>query len=210
VAFDQHCQGCHSQTVGKLQSPAGVTTEAFTVPHGRPPSEVDRFVRSELLRQIAGKKELLRTVPLPPSDRLDAPRVPVPSDLGKEADVLTRLAGGALTCQKCHLEVDGQIRPTGTPALWLPAARFDHPAHRKMSCADCHKNGEESAVVRGRDPEPLDVPGIDNCRQCHAPAGRGESPPGYRALWAQVGLPGPGGVRHDCITCHRYHGPRHP
>lgn len=200
IAFERHCQACHAQTVSGLQGPAGVTTELFTVPHGRPASETERLIRSELLRQIDGQKGLLRKVPLPPSDRLDNPRVAVPSDLGKEADALAKLAAGALTCQKCHEVTDDRVRPTGTPTLWLPAARFDHTAHRMMKCADCHTNWDEAAVVRGVAPEALDVPGIDNCRQCHAPAG---SPRAGR-----LGLAG--GVRHDCVTCHRYHGPRHP
>ena len=110
-------------------------------------------------------------MPLPPSDRLDSPRVTVPSDLGKEADALTRLATGAVTCQKCHEVTDGRVRPTGTPALWLPAARFDHPAHRAVKCADCHTtwDGRPSSAGPGRSRS--NVPGMDNCRQCHAPAG---------------------------------------
>jgi hypothetical protein len=200
VVFERHCQGCHAQTVGGLQSPGGVTTEPFTVPHGRPLSELERLVRSELLRQIEGQKGLLRKVPLPPSDRLDTPRVAVPSNLGQEADALAKLAGGALTCQKCHTVTDGRVQPTETPALWLPAARFDHTAHRMMTCADCHTDWSATPLVRGAGPEPLDVPGIDNCRQCHAPT--------VAASAGRFGLTA--GVRHDCLTCHRYHGPRHP
>ena len=200
VVFEKHCQACHAQTIGGLQSPGGVTTEPFTVPHGRQPTELERLIRAELLRQIDGRKEFLRKVPLPPSDRLDTPRIPIPSDLGKEADALTKLASGALTCQKCHEITDGRVRTTGTPALWLPAARFDHPAHRVMKCADCHADWSAAMVVRGAGQEPLDVPGIDNCRRCHTPASNTTAGP--------LGLAG--GVRHDCITCHRYHGPLHP
>jgi hypothetical protein len=188
TTFERHCQGCHAQTVSGLQSPAGVTTKTFTVPHGRPADELDRLIRSELLRQIADQKGLLRAVPLPPSDRLDSPRVPVPSDLGKEADALAKMAAGSLTCQKCHITDDGRVRPTGTPAAWLPRARFDHTAHRAVRCAECHATWDQGPVVRGDGPEPLNVPGIDNCRRCHSPA----SPTG-------------GGVRTGCVDCHRYH-----
>jgi hypothetical protein len=213
VAFDRHCQGCHAQTVSGLQSPAGVTTEPFIVPHGRPAAETDRLIRAELLRQIDGQKKLLRTVPLPPPDRLDPPRTAVPSDLGKEADALTKLATGLLTCTKCHEVSDGRIRPTGTPALWLPAAKFDHPAHRAVSCAECHNTWDQAEVVRGAGPEPLNVPGIVNCRQCHAPAGSTEITTAVREgppAWQRLGLPSPGGVRHECVDCHRYHRPGHP
>jgi hypothetical protein len=192
VAFDRHCQGCHAQTVSSLQSPMGVTTKPFTVPHGRTMSETNRFIRGELLRQIEAKKGLLRAVPLPPSDRLDPPRTPVPSDLGKEANALVKLATGLLTCQKCHDMVVDMVLPTRTSTLWLPAARFDHPAHRAVSCAECHKTWDQAPVVRGAETEPLNVPGIDSCRRCHAPT-------------AVVNGSPQGGARHDCIACHRYH-----
>ena len=211
----RHCQGCHAQTVSGLQSPAGVTTEPFTVPHGRPAAELDRLIRAELLRQIDAQKKLLRTVPLPPPDRLDPPRAAVPSDLGKEADALTKLATGLLTCTKCHEVNDGRIRPTGTPALWLPAAKFDHPAHRAVNCAECHNTWDRGGrLSAAAGPEPLNVPGIDNCRQCHAPA-TPTSTAAVRhgcgpAAWQQLGLPSPGGVRHECVDCHRYLRPGHP
>jgi Class III cytochrome C family len=211
VNFDRHCQGCHAQTVSGLQSPSGVTTKPFTVPHGRPLDEQNRFIRSELLRQIEEQKGILRNVPLPPSTRLDAPRVAVPSDLGMEADSLTQIATGLLTCQKCHDVSDGRVRPTATPALWLPAARFDHLAHRAMKCADCHTTWENGPIARATGPEPLNIPGIDNCRQCHAPAtSSGSAHFGYPPVWAQLGMPGPGGVRHDCVDCHGYHRTGHP
>jgi hypothetical protein len=192
VVFETHCQGCHAQTVSSLQSPKGVTTKPFTVPHGRPASETDRLIRAELLRQIDEQKGFLRSVPLPPSDRLDQPRTVVPSDLGKEADALAKLATGLLTCQKCHEVKEGIVQATGTPALWLPAARFDHTAHRAVKCAECHNTWDQAAVVRGAPPEPLNVPGIDNCRRCHAPQTVVNGSP-------------QGGARYDCIACHRYH-----
>jgi hypothetical protein len=169
-----------------------VATQPFTVPHGRPAAETDRLIRAEMLRQIEEQKGLLRKVPLPPPDRLDSPRVAVPSDLGKEADALAKMATGLLTCQKCHEIADGRVRPTGTPALWLPAATFDHRAHRAMNCADCHTTWHGAAVGRATGPEPLNVPGVDNCRQCHAPKAVANGQP-------------VGGVRHDCVICHRYH-----
>jgi hypothetical protein len=194
VRFDAHCQGCHAQNVFGLQGPAGVTTKPFIVPHGRPVAEVDRFIRSELIRQIDEQKSLLRKVPLPPNDRLDAPRTPVPSDLGREADALSKMAGGLLSCRKCHTMEGDRVKPTNTPALWLPAARFDHTTHRAVRCAECHRMWGEQAVVRGAGPESLNVPGVDTCRDCHAPL-RQRSGSAF------------GGARYDCVSCHRYHHP---
>jgi Cytochrome c7 and related cytochrome c len=189
VNFDRHCQACHTQTISGLQSPGGVTTKPFVVPHGRPIADDERFIRAEVIRQIDEQKQLLRAVPLPPSDRLDSPRVAVPTELSKEADALASLAGRLLSCQKCHALADGKIRPTGTSASWLPAARFDHTAHRAVTCANCHNTWDAAAIARSGGPEPLNVPGIDNCRQCHAPV-KGNT----------------GSARHDCAECHRYHG----
>src|SRR5439155_1446826 len=81
------------------------------------------------------------------------------------------------------------VQPTGTPALRLPGARFDHTAHRAVSCAECHTTWDQAAVVRGAEAEPLNVPGIDSCRRCHAPT-------------AVVNGSPQGGARHDCIACH--------
>jgi hypothetical protein len=193
TTFEVHCQGCHAQTISGLQSPGGVTTKPFAVPHGRPAEELNRFVRAELLRQIEDQKGILRAVPLPVPDRLDPPRTAVPSDLGKEADALAKLAAGLLTCQKCHTTDDGgRIRPTATPAVWLPRARFDHTAHRAVRCAECHTTWAGGPVVRGGRPEPVNVPGIDNCRRCHAP------------VMVANGV-SHGGVRHGCVDCHKYH-----
>jgi hypothetical protein len=215
VVFEQRCQGCHAQTVSFLQSPGGVTTKPFQVEHGRPLAETDRLIRSEILRQIEDQKGILRQVPVPPPDRLDSPRIAVPSDLGKEADALTKMATGLLTCRKCHTIADGQVKPTGTPTLWLPAAKFDHLAHRAIRCADCHETWEDVRIWRNAGPEEgLNVPGIDNCLQCHAPAGSTEITTAVNVergpAWAQLGLPSPGGIRHDCVDCHHYHRPGHP
>jgi len=48
----------------------------------------------------------------------------------------------------------------------------------QAECARCHKGIEASAQSSD-----LFVPGIASCRECH----------------------GPGAVRSDCVTCHRYH-----
>jgi predicted CXXCH cytochrome family protein len=194
ILFDRHCQGCHAQTISGLQSPAGVTTKPFTVPHGKPAAEVERFIRSELLRQIDEQKKILQTVPLPPNDRLDAPPTPVPSDLAKEAGTLTKLAAGLLSCQKCHTMADGSVKPTNTPQGWLSAAQFDHTAHRAVECATCHQTWAQAPFVREAGPEPLNIPGIDTCRICHAPI--------HQRDGTTVG-----GARYDCVSCHRYHHP---
>lgn len=116
---------------------------------------------------------------------------------------------GGKNCLKCHeanSEARGKTRddsgsrqswtivPPNTPALWFEHARFNHASHSMMNCAACHP-------VQGRpyvagEVEPIFIPGIDNCRQCHAPSHRVE-------INGKMELRG--GVRHGCVDCHRYH-----
>jgi hypothetical protein len=103
---------------------------------------------------------------------------------------------GGHQCLKCH---DGEpgatafdppkaiVRPN-SPAVWLTRGRFDHPAHRAIDCAQCHADKQAAFVSPAERvvKEPLAIPGIDNCRQCHKPAKES-------------------GVRDSCVDCHRYH-----
>jgi len=73
------------------------------------------------------------------------------------------------------------------PSLWMPHAKFDHSAHRFMDCASCHGAANNSITKND-----ILLPGIDNCRSCHAPAK-------FVAGVAQAG------VNHDCVECHNYH-----
>ncbi|TDR40820.1 cytochrome c3-like protein [Tahibacter aquaticus] len=74
-----------------------------------------------------------------------------------------------------------KIAPVRVAGIWYGEARFTHAKHSTMQCKDCH-NAEASASATD-----LLIPGIDNCRQCHA----GES--------------GGSKVASTCIACHRYH-----
>jgi hypothetical protein len=73
-----------------------------------------------------------------------------------------------------------EVAATGIMSRWLPHARFDHDAHRGFSCVGCHRKAltstESSDVL---------VPGIENCRTCHAP--------------------GPEHAESRCFECHTYH-----
>lgn len=70
------------------------------------------------------------------------------------------------------------------PTRWMPASTFDHGAHQEIACESCHvgvRDSEETADVL--------LPGIDNCKQCHA----------------QENMTGM--VVSECVTCHSYHQP---
>jgi hypothetical protein len=87
------------------------------------------------------------------------------------------------------------------PAVWLTKARFDHQPHRSFDCRECHAGAYPTAetTVAGVAGRPLDnervlIAGLESCVTCHAPAGRDSE---GRSV---------GGVRHDCVECHGYHG----
>ena len=65
-------------------------------------------------------------------------------------------------------------------------ARACGKAGMKVVCADFNL---DSAMITKND---ILLPGIDNCRSCHAPAK-------FVAGVAQAG------VNHDCVECHSYH-----
>ncbi len=123
-----------------------------------------------------------------------------------------------------HKEPDGpvvprdwRVQPTQVPLPWLKHGRFDHASHRAVDCRSCHARAfadhpdasgrgtvKEGDVWLRSDRSPtwkshdeVLVPGIENCKECHAPRGR-------------VGGVPTGGARYDCTECHTYHDGDHP
>jgi hypothetical protein len=73
-----------------------------------------------------------------------------------------------------------KIEPARTTTRWLPHARFDHDAHRGFSCTGCHE-----MALTSKEASDVLVPGIENCKTCHAP--------------------GPDHAESRCFECHTYH-----
>jgi hypothetical protein len=74
------------------------------------------------------------------------------------------------------------IAPVKLADTWLPKAAFAHKNHATMDCADCHdvaKSEESSDVL---------IPGIENCRQCHA---------GTESVTNRL--------ESTCVDCHGFH-----
>lgn len=88
---------------------------------------------------------------------------------------------GYKNCEKTAV-VEGtpQVEPARTAKRWMPHARFDHDAHRGFSCTGCH-----SAALTSKESSEVMVPGIENCKTCHAP--------------------GAGHAESRCFECHTYH-----
>jgi hypothetical protein len=96
------------------------------------------------------------------------------------------LFDGAGGCRYCHIERSA-VRPPGRlpdyappeiPTRWFTHGRFHHPAHRALTCTECHEMLTSSSTSDVR------MPGITTCQNCHSPAA---------------------GVRSDCTLCHTYH-----
>jgi hypothetical protein len=203
IVYEKHCQACHPIEGGPVGIPlTGISIDSVKLPHRLTEKQIEKRLDQEFLSKLA------RLTLKPPSaessrhDRLD-PRVD--EDLKKLRtfdDVTNVLVAQALkqleqnSCGKCHQsEPPGawNLLPPNSPPIWYPHAKFNHSSHRALECAGCHSRQfpkDETGI------ELLNLPGIENCRQCHSPAHRVE---------VDGKIEPRGGVRHACIDCHRYH-----
>lgn len=199
VSMARDCQSCHALKI----EPALSNRE---VPHG----DVHRVLDS--LREFY---QFVTTRGVAPSDgkpltptlefrRPGAPKEPRPVFATAAGDARQRAAASAeelfekTSCVICHAvsKVKGpgpvgttgadlpqwKIGPVGSPHDYLPKANFSHDAHTASQCTACHaaKSSKRSGDVL--------IPGIDNCRACHA---------GH--------VPMPDKVPSDCGLCHSFH-----
>jgi hypothetical protein len=204
VTYDQHCKACHPLTFSS-------ELPGVAVPHHLQPAEVNRFLwgvfteREKPLR-VDEAKTPGKDRPLPTREGL---RQKVGGQVDEaETDVLFEkdlakarrfVLEGKATCGLCHYYagqgatgIPARIVPVNVPEVWFPHARFSHRAHRGVTCASCHHDVEKSTTEKD-----VLIPGVENCTACHSTART--TAEGKR-----------GGVRQDCITCHRYHYGDHP
>ena len=89
-----------------------------------------------------------------------------------------------MRCLQCHYVEDAQgaeepkVVPPALPTRWLPQSRFDHAAHREITCRECH------AADRSTTANDVLMPRLETCQRCH------------RADRAS----------ERCAECHTYHG----
>jgi hypothetical protein len=218
---------------GDEAAPAARAPETV-LPHGLSGAELRRFLEStllgEALRRDPALLELPAATPPLPSIREADPAAVALGELVGERLARTQSFARA-TCEKCHDLVERDlptatsllpgragrprtdagwfdVAPTAVPAIWLPKSRFNHQPHRNLphaldrhECQDCHAAAfpDETTRAEGIAGRALDNPkvmiaGLESCTTCHAPAGRDAQ--GHSV----------GGVRHDCVECHGYHG----
>jgi Cytochrome c3 len=94
-------------------------------------------------------------------------------------------------CTECHLPARGptgqaDLIPVNLPDRFLTSGYFNHDAHKKEKCTDCHA-ADTSKVATD-----LLIPDLKSCRDCHL---------GATAVKTKRIVPS------DCAMCHAYHVP---
>ncbi len=213
IVFEQHCQACHPLEIKVAQGGSGAVAQELpsgekepteidlTVPHGLQGKELLAAVELALQRskvdvapQALTTRDPLRQIP-------GQPLAAIGSEFSNVSQkVLTDLRHAS--CALCHGppvktdHPDHDIAPANLPAVWFKNGKFDHSAHRALTCVECHEGAAAKRVPMPQDAESsansnlslLDhetvmLPKLAKCVSCHAP----------------------GGARFDCAECHRYH-----
>ena len=178
VRMEDACEGCHSLVSGR-----GIG--GFTkLRHG----DV-KDLAEDLARIISGPRA-------PVGPRRDRPGQsgtyaanfgrPVRAYIG----LSNALSPGGV-CTECHLPARGptgqaDLMPVNLPDRFLTSGFFNHEAHKKEECTDCHA-ADTSKVATD-----LLIPDLKSCRDCHL---------GASAVKTKKIVPS------DCAMCHAYHLP---
>ncbi|MBU7580661.1 MAG: cytochrome c3 family protein [Porphyrobacter sp.] len=183
VKMEDACEGCHSLVSGRI------TGGGFSkLRHGdlkqlaADLAKVSAAPRPSLAPQRQRPGQLGSTAP---SYRADFGR-PVRAYIG----ISNALSAGGV-CTECHLPTTGpsgqaDLVPVNLPDRFLASGYFNHEAHKKQECSDCHAAGTSKAA------SDLLMPDLKSCRQCHLGAGATKT--------AKI-------VPSDCAMCHAYHLP---
>jgi hypothetical protein len=196
IRYEKHCRNCHE---GELRISGEITGQ---IPHGLAPVEMRKVLIGLAVARERADWGLERPIPGKRPDR--SPTFdPGLRQRAKSTEIKlaeqSNVAGNEnqAFCAKCHYflpatdELMAAVKPPAIPEAWLRHARFDHAAHRAISCIDCHVEAKAQGPVDGdipRDNEKVLIPKLDKCVECHAPR-------------TATG----GGARYDCAECHRYH-----
>lgn len=200
INYDVSCKACHPTETAPEPTSRGTVLPSFAVPHGEQLSTLRDALdakfslilqkdQPELAKHLQGKD-------------LKSSKDPVLLAFAAEVERARNHAYEQLLtgngCVKCHDTVSDAKEPPTTaivppaiPSVWMPHARFDHTSHRAMNCSDCHPAMSRDEVMKRTgdvEREPVNLPNLANCVQCHAPRSGDK-----------------GGVRHGCTDCHSYH-----
>ncbi len=222
VTFEANCKACHPLTFDESPGLRNREVPHHVQPDGldRFLREVyaERYIL-DALKPPAGVDRGTGRVDPRPDDLDPQAKENVRAQIETAVNRAKRdLFAGRKTCLECHAaefptagagvdpRIPAKILPVSLPTRWLTRGQFDHTAHRAVRCDQCHPGAfrnleQERSTARqhaggtSAEPEyqhPADIPGIANCRECHAPAR------------IENGVP-IGGIRDACTDCHRYH-----
>jgi Cytochrome c3 len=180
VRMEDACEGCHSLVSGR-----GVS--GFRkLRHG----DV-KDLAEDLSRIASGPRPRLAPTRQRPGQLGSAS--PYRADFGRPVRAYIGLsnalsAGGI--CTECHLPTrsNGQadLIPVNLPDRFLTNSYFNHEAHKKEKCTDCHAADTSKAATD------LLIPDLKSCRDCHL---------GATAVKTKKIVPS------ECAMCHSYHVP---
>jgi hypothetical protein len=111
------------------------------------------------------------------------PRMNLATTSGERDDRINALKALFEPCAKCHESTASGVRLSAVRIAEpvMPRSIFNHAPHTtETSCDTCHRSVVSSEVATD-----VNVPGVETCRTCHAPAK----------------------ARAECETCHVYHPP---
>lgn len=181
VEMEQSCEACHSLVSGR-------TASGFSkLRHGDL-----KHLAEDLAKVSNAPRPALGGARQRPGQLGSA--TPYRADFGRPVrayiDISNALAPGGV-CTECHLPARGpagqaSLIPVNLPERFLTSGFFDHRAHSKQKCTDCHAANTSKAA------SDLLIPDLKSCRTCHL---------GATAVKTKKIVPS------DCAMCHAYHVP---
>jgi hypothetical protein len=180
VKMEDSCEGCHSLVSGR-------TISGFSkLRHG----DVQDLA-ADLSRISSGPRPALAPRRARPGQIGSAS--PYRADFGRPVrayiGLSNALSPGGI-CTECHLPTrskgQADLMPVNLPDRFLTRSFFDHEAHKKEKCTDCHA-ADTSKVATD-----LLIPDLKSCRDCHL---------GATAVKTKKIVPS------ECAMCHAYHVP---
>ena len=187
VQFATACSGCHLLTFDK-RFDEGVPHDTPEVVHTFLVKKFQTYIQAHPaeLKMVRDPSRDLTGKPIPPGVR-----VLTPAQWVAERTADAELLLWRKTCRQCHA-LSGlnpvaaisiplpKISSANARERWFAHGNFSHDAHRGFSCAGCH-----AKAVNSTETSDVLVPGIANCKTCHAP--------------------GPEHAESRCFECHTYH-----
>ncbi|MCA9119541.1 MAG: hypothetical protein H6822_11270 [Planctomycetaceae bacterium] len=203
IVFEQHCQQCHPLRFSGKLSEQPLPHETPDIVHG--------VLRDRLMayaddhpEEVVGASPSTRSrlpnksTPTAPKDRWNW----VEEELRLiESSVFQAVPGVSASpknnaCQKCHFtttddsDIGFQIQSPSIPVRWFAHSRFDHSAHRDVSCIECHHVVPGATSLESTSVKDILMPELNVCQSCH---GATRTVPTQRY------------GRQNCVECHQYH-----